>query len=261
MNIRHRLSLVGACLALIVGGVVAATVPANAAPTELFPAIGTYTDGNVVFGGEYVVADTVTINPGGLPRFEVLVQYTNDSDSLQTDNCVLPNGHLKTPSDTWLTIHGVNGTVTLKGIDSTCGDFPRYKDVLAPGQTDTYFVAFPLPPAIGTTIQISSLFSNGNGGVERVYTDSFNPYASTTTLTIYKFQLTAAALQLLLDARDLWTDGHDLVNNLRGMEVFGHESISVLDAANLILPWVACGNQECVLHMTPTPYLPEMSST
>jgi hypothetical protein len=258
----RRLLLITGCLALLVGGAVSTALPANAA---LFPAIGTYQPSSgqalqvgVPFHGEVVTADIVTINPRGAPRFEIIVQYTNDTSSFQTDDCVLPNGHLKVPSDTRLII---NGKVTLKGIDSTCGKQPRYKDVLAPGQTDTYFVAFPLPPALGAIVQVSSLFGTSTGGVARYTSAPFDPYTSTTTLKITKFSLSPAVVQVLLDAHDLWTDGRDMVNNLSGIEVFGHESITVLDA-NLLLPWVACpiNNQQCVLNSTPAPYLPVITN-
>jgi hypothetical protein len=67
-------------------------------------------------------------HPGRAPRFVVLVQVTNTSSSVQTINCVLPNGHVKTASDTWMRIIRGNHRVTLKAVDSTCGEQPRFSD-------------------------------------------------------------------------------------------------------------------------------------
>ena len=254
----RKLLLISGCLALLAGSTAIPVASAATTTREaLFPAIGTYEpSGGVNLHGETVPADIVTINPSGLPRFEVLVQYTNHTSSIQTDNCLLPNGHVKTPDDTWLT---VNKKVILKAIDSTCSQEPGYKNVLAPGQTDTYFVAFPLPPALGATVQLSSLFGNSKGGVSRFYTAPFNPYTRTTGLRVVKFRPSSkAAIQLLLDGKDLYLDGKDLANTIKGVKAFGGESISILDA-NLILPWIGCGNAACVRKLTPSPYLPEIS--
>jgi hypothetical protein len=240
--------------------IVAATpaVAAPAASAALFPAAGTYSPAaTVALATESVQADIVTITPSGLPRFEVIIQYTNDTSSVETDSCVLPNGHVKAPGDTWLTI---NGKVTLKGTDSTCGEEPGYKDVLAPGQTDTYFVAFPLPPALGASVQLSSLFGNSSGNVSRHYTAPFNPYASTAGLRIVPFRPSPSAVaELVLQGRDLYLDGKDLYDTLKGIGGFGGESISVLDVP-LISPWLACSNAACVRSLTPSPYLPELET-
>jgi hypothetical protein len=242
--------------AVLLAGTLATAPAAHAAPAA-FPAIGTYTPSpGVNLDGETVLADIVTITPAGLPRFVVLVQVTNTSSSVQTINCVLPNGHVKTASDSWMRIIRGNRRVTLKAVDSTCGEQPGFSDPLAPGQTGTYFVAFPLPPALGTRIQLSSLFGNSSGGVSRYWSNPFDPYAGTTGL-----QIVQAPAPPLIDFFHLGEDGWDLATTIHAIEVLGFDGETILDV-NLIAPWNACpvGDYTCLQNELPTPYLPLMQN-
>jgi hypothetical protein len=206
--------------------------------------------------GETVLADIVTITPAGLPRFVVLVQVTNTSSSVQTINCVLSNGHVKTASDSWMRIIRANRRVTLKAVDSTCGEQPGFSDPLAPGQTGNYFVAFPLPPALGTRIQLSSLFDNSSGGVSRYWSNPFDLYAGTTGL-----QIVQAPVPPLIYFFHLGEDGWDLATTIDAIEVLGFDGETMLDV-NLIAPWNACpvGDCTCLQNGPPTPYLPVMQN-
>jgi hypothetical protein len=256
----RKLIIAGGLVALLVGAIATATpAAATTARAALFPAIGTYLpSAGTHMGDETVQADVVTINPSGLPRFEVWLSYTNDTSSVQTLTCALTSGQVKTASDTWLTI---NGTVTLKGIGSTCSEQPGYKDVLAPGQTGTFFTAFLLPPALGTSVQLSSLFSSSSGSTVRYYTAPFNPYAASTAglLVVALHGSLGRAIEKILNTRDIYNDGKELWDTIRGAGAFGfEESINILDV-QLLDPWEACPDTACVIHTLGShPYVPEL---
>jgi hypothetical protein len=229
----------------------------------LFPAVGEYAtspDGVVLPTGiktirETILADLVTITQDGQPRFAIIIKITDISSGEVKTGCALA-GRTKTASDT----HLVFGHTSLPAYDSSCQEDPSLSRTLEPGTSSTYFVAFYLPPGLGTQIRLTSVFAP-NGKAKTYSTARFHPYGGGTDLKIV-----AVPQPSVKDVLEFAEKGWDLATELTELAELAGANVALPEQPvdiELLGPWTACAVNDltCLQQNLPTPYLPELEHT